>query len=129
MSTKHFFTLVAILFSLGLGNLRAMAQNPPTPISISINSGGSFGNIPRIPAVIPISGFVLGNSIYLHFSADFGDVTVCLEEVSGGVIINNVVLDSSEDPVIIPFDGSPGVYTITFTFENGNSYIGRFEIL
>lgn len=60
--------------------------DPPIPGWIEIGEGG--GEIPRMPSIIPIRGFYWGNTIYLSFSEDLGDVDVTLEEYYDGLILH-----------------------------------------
>ena len=84
--------------------------------------------IPRSLSQVPITCYVVSNTIYLNFSNDIGEVDVTLEEASQGIILQTSV-DSSELTAIIPFGGAAGDYTITFTLPTGVLYIGGFSII
>ena len=113
---KHIFYLLLLTFAICLGSTNGYAQNGGNP------------NIPRTPTNIPIVGYVLNNTINLFFNDDLGQVLIVLEEAIDGVLLSTAV-DTSEGFVCIPFSGAPGSYTLTFTLEDGTSYIGRFDIL
>ena len=62
-----FILSLALFFgSLGPENT---SQTPPLPIPIGGKSNGDQGNVPRMPAHVPIQGTVFGDTIYLSFSA------------------------------------------------------------
>ena len=83
---------------------------------------------PRSLFQVPITCYVVSNTIYLNFSNDIGEVDVTLEEASQGIILQTSV-DSSELSAILPFGGAAGEYTITFTLPTGVLYIGGFSII
>lgn len=99
--------------------------DPPIPGWIEIGEGG--GEIPRMPLIIPIRGIFWGNTIYLSFSEDLGDVDVTLEEYNDGLILHTVI-DTSSPTAIINFSGDSGDYVITFTLSSGDEYVGLFTI-
>ena len=127
---KLIFYLLLLTFAICLGSTNGYAQNGgnPNPSSIIITITDPFGQIPRTPTNIPIVGYVLNNTINLFFNDDLGQVLIVLEEAIDGVLLSTAV-DTSEGFVCIPFSGAPGSYTLTFTLEDGTSYIGRFDIL
>ena len=83
---------------------------------------------PRSLSQVPITCYVVSNTIYLNFSNDLGEVDVTLEEASQGIILQTSV-DSSEFSAIIPFSGAVGEYTISFSLPSGALYIGGFSII
>ena len=126
---KICFFFVFIL-ALCLGDIIGYAQNNgnQTPVVIVVTNDGSFGNVPKAPVSIPISGFVNDNSIYLFFSNNIGEINVCLKDSSGSTLISTL-LDTSDGSESLPFTGVPDSYTIIFTLEDNTTYVGRFEIL
>ena len=101
------------------------AQHHQTPTIIEIKDG--LGNGPRSSASIPIRGMLLGGTIYLSFSSNLGEVEVSVSEAAEGLIMSTVV-DSSTLSAILPFSGSPGEYSITFSLSSGDEYDGSFVI-
>lgn len=123
---NRFLSIILVFSAICWGNSSANAlSNEQTPTEIIISSGDPFGGVPR--TFIPISGYVFDGIIYLNFSSSLGDVDIHLYESSLGLVLSTVV-DSTENPVAIPFCGSQGSYSITFELEDGSSFIGRFEI-
>lgn len=123
-SLKYILVLFAFFICVCKTSV-AFAQEP-----IIINPGISDdnnGGIPRLPSIVPISGFVEDGVIHLNFSGDLGNVSVVIEHSDFGIILQTVV-DGSDPEAIIPFLEYPGDYTIYFTTSDGNSYIGRFSI-
>ena len=125
---KKFFLSLAVILGIGAALLPVISGKNQTPVQIVVSQQDQGGQVPRMPGVSPISGFVFIDTIYLQFSENLGDVTVSLSETSTGQLLSTVV-DSSNGYAIIPFSGDTGCYTLTFILENGASYIGRFEIL
>jgi hypothetical protein len=99
-----------------------------TPTEIEIKDQQNTGQGPRSSSQIPITAYVISNTIYITFSNDLGDVDVTLEEASQGIILQTSV-DSSELSAILPFGGAAGEYTISFSFPTGALYIGVFSII
>lgn len=124
---KLFFCLFVIAFCLGSVNAGAQNNNGQTPVEIVVTISGPYGNGPRVPAVIPISGIATNDTIYLFFSTDLGSVDLLVEELSAGMILHTVV-NGSYPMAMIPYDGEPGSYTITFTLANGSELTGSFVI-
>lgn len=123
-SLKYILVLFAFFICVCKTSV-AFAQEP-----IIINPGISDdnnGGTPRLPSIVPISGFVEDGVIHLNFSGDLGNVSVVIEHSVFGIILQTVV-DGSDPEAIIPFLEYPGDYTIYFTTSDGNSYIGRFSI-
>ena len=101
--------------------------NAQTPTEIPIRQGENVNGGPRMPAMVPIRACVFGDTIYLSFSADLGDVDVELCEESEGVVLQTSV-DSSYLSATLPFSGDAGEYTISFTLASGAVYEGMFSI-
>lgn len=121
-----FVLALSICFGGTIGYAQENGNQTPTTIVITTND--PFGQGPRTPVIIPISGYVYDNVINLFFSNDLGDVSIRLEDSLGCTILSTTV-DSSDGSESIPFSGAPDTYTIYFTLEDNTSYIGRFEIL
>ena len=123
--------LLSILFasllmwnSKPVENISYVANDPEV---IIIKKGGIGGDFPRQPTQVPISGIVTGNTIYLSFSDDLGDVDVTIEEYFDGLVLQTVV-DGSFPTAVIPFNYGPGDYVITFTLSAGEEFIGSFQL-
>lgn len=102
-------------------------QGNQVPSEIVVKVGTVSGSNPRVPAQIPIQGMVLGNTIYLAFQCDLGDIDVELYKDGSGLVWQTSV-DSSELSVMLPFNGSSGDYTLAFTTSGGAVYEGSFSI-
>ena len=121
-----FVLALSICFGGTIGYAQENGNQTPTTIVITTND--PFGQGPRTPVIIPISGCVYDNVINLFFSNDLGEINIRLEDSLGCTILSTTV-DSSDGSESIPFSGAPDTYTIYFTLEDNTSYIGRFEIL
>ena len=121
-----FVLALSICFGGTIGYAQENGNQTPTTIVITTND--PFGQGPRTPVIIPISGYVYDNVINLFFSNDLGEINIRLEDSLGCTILSTTV-DSSDGSESIPFSGAPGIYTIYFTLEDNTSYIGRFEVL
>ena len=123
---NRFLSIILVFSAICWGSHNAKALSAEqTPVAIIISTDDPFGEIPRAP--IPISGYVFDGTIYLIFSSNMGDVDIHLYESSLGLVLSTNV-DSSENPIALPFSGEQGSYSITFELEDGSSFIGRFEI-
>lgn len=122
---KYFIPLLSI--ALFTGSLAATPTNDETPIIIVVKDGNDLGGGPRMPTMAPIHAFVFGNTIYLSFSSNLGEIDVVLYEESEGVVLQTSI-DSSDLSAALPFSGVSGEYTITFSLSNGVEYEGAFTI-
>ena len=120
------FLAISLLngFTVSVANNGTVSQ---TPVVIIVTTSGDYGGGPRIPAQIPIQGMVMGNTIYLVFQCDLGDIDVELYKDGSGLVWQTSV-DSSELSAMLPFNGSSGDYTLTFTMSGGAVYEGSFSI-
>jgi hypothetical protein len=125
---KKYLKYILVLSSIFIGIVKTNTSFAQEPIIINPGiSDDNNGGIPRLPSIVPISGFVEDGVIHLNFSCDLGNVSVVIEHSVFGIILQTVV-DGSDPEAIIPFLEYPGDYTIYFTTSGGNSYIGRFSI-
>ncbi len=127
MKKLSFFSILVLC--LGVSGLLTAKDlsNTQTPAEIIVIIPDAPGSIPRVPAQIPIQGMVLGNTIYLAFQCDLGDIDVELYKDGSGLVWQTSV-DSSELSAMLPFNGSSGDYTLTFTMSGGAVYEGSFSI-
>ena len=118
-----------LVLCLGVSGLLTAKDlsNKQTPAEIIVIIPDAPGSIPRVPAQIPIQGMVLGNTIYLAFQCDLGDIDVELYKDGSGLVWQTSV-DSSELSAMLPFNGSSGDYTLAFTTSGGAVYEGSFSI-
>lgn len=123
------FSFVLAL-SICFGGTIAYAQENgnQTPTTIVITTNDPFGQGPRTPVIIPISGYVYDNVINLFFSNVLGEISIRLEDSMGQTLLSTSV-DTYDGSESLPFSGEPGSYTIYFILEDNTSYIGRFELL
>ena len=126
---KKYLKFILVLFSIFIGFIKTSAVFAQEPIII-INPqipGDNNGGIPRLPSIVPISGFVEDGVIHLNFSGDLGNVSVVIEHSDFGIILQTIV-DGSNPDAIIPFTEYPGDFYIYFSSSDGNTYLGRFSI-
>ena len=81
-------------------------------------------NSPR--TAVPISAMVNGNTVYVTFTGDLGDVDYELVNLSTAETVSDQV--EGTGLVLIPFSGDAGTYTLTFTLESGMQYYGEFSL-
>lgn len=125
---KRYLKFILVLFAFFICVCKTSAAFAQEPIIINPGiSDDNNGGIPRLPSIVPISGFVEDGVIHLNFSGDLGNVSVVIEHSDFGIILQTIV-DGSNPDAIIPFTETPGEYTIYFTTSGGNSYIGWFSI-
>jgi len=122
---KHFLRFV-LCIALSIPWCTYGLAQVPDEIVIHTKTPPS-GSHPHSPAMVPIRACVFGDTIYLSFSADLGDVDVVLSEESAGVVLQTTV-DSSYLSATLPFSGDAGEYTITFTLTTGAVYEGSFVL-
>lgn len=127
MKKLSFFSILVLC--LGVSGLLTAKDlsNKQTPAEIIVIIPDAPGSIPRVPAQIPIQGMVLGNTIYLAFQCDLGDIDVELYKDGSGLVWQTSV-DSSELSAMLPFNGFSGDYTLAFTTSGGAVYEGSFSI-
>ena len=106
---------------------RSLLMTDP-PIEIIINNPIPNSQGPRVPAFIPISGYVDDDLdvAFLTFSSNIGTVTVEMTNLDDDNTLETEVIGSGS--VVIPFAFTPGHWTVTFTLESGAVYQGHFEI-
>ena len=121
---KRLLFLLTLLLALVPASSFSSTQ---TPTEIPLLEENPPGDRPRSSSPIPISAYVISNTIYITFSNDLGEVDVTVEEASQGIILQTSV-DSSELSAILPFGGAAGEYMISFTLQTGVSYCGLFEL-
>lgn len=123
---KRFLPIILVISAICCGHYRINARgSEQTPTVIIISTDGPSGEVPRMP--VPISGYVFDSTIYLIFLNNVGYVNISLYESSTG-LVQSTVVDSSNNPIAIPFCGEPGSYSLSFDLEDGYSYKGRFII-
>ena len=81
---------------------------------------------PRMPVEVPISAMVNGNTVYVTFTGDLGDVDYELVNLSTAETVSDQV--EGTGLVLIPFSGDAGTYTLTFTLESGMQIYGEFSL-
>ncbi len=123
--------IAIVLFLAGcVGGTQIIAQaseagDPPQEVIIR-NKPPHAGQVPRTPAVVPISAMVNGSTLYVTFTGDLGDVDYELVNLDTAEIVSDQV--EGTGLVLIPFSGDPGSYTITFTLSNGVQFYGEFAL-
>lgn len=127
---KQFLFIFMLALAICLGSTIVYAQDngSQTPVTIIVDTNNPYGQGPRTPSLVPISGYVLDNAIILFFSSDLGEISIRIEDSFGCTILSTSI-DSSDGSESLPFNGVPDTYTIYFTLQDNTSYIGRFEIL
>lgn len=123
MKVKQF--LFAVLLVLDLGCAQSFAQNQHIPLILDTKSNDHSGTSPRLPAKIPISGFVYDGDVYLGFQWNLGPLDVLIMDDAGFPMFHTAV-DASEPEAMIPAALGPGFYTILFTTEAAVTYRGSF---
>lgn len=129
---RHMKRFIAIVLFLAgcVGGTQILAHasgsdDPPQEIVIR-NMPPNAGQVPRTPVEIPISAMVNGNTVYVTFTGDLGDVDYELVNLSTAETVSDQV--EGTGLVLIPFSGDAGTYTLTFTLESGMQYYGEFSL-
>ncbi len=121
------YILVLALYSPCMQSTQLAMPEGQNTTEIIIKKGAHHGNNPRQDTTVPISAYVVSNSIYLTFISNLGAIHIILEEETDGIVLSTVV-NSSDLLVVIPFSGTSGVYTITLIDSLGIDYSGTFTI-
>lgn len=127
MKPLLFIFVLTLQLCFGATISHAQDNGNQIPEVIIITTNDPIGQGPRTPNIVPISGYVYEDTIFLFFSNDLGDVSIRLEDSFGCSVLSTTV-DSSNGSESLPFSGLPDSYTIYFTLEDNTSYIGRFEL-
>lgn len=122
-----FLMAVSLLLSF---SSTAKAQDIPDDegvIVIDITSITTEQGPKRSPAIVPIAAnyYVLSSCLEVIFMYDIGEVTVSAINYSTGYI-NSTIVDSSLGTSILPLLSSSGLWAISFSTDDGYSFIGFF---
>lgn len=96
-------------------------------VPIDLHSDHSSGTQQRSPENIPLSGFIIGNDVYIMSHICFQNVTVSIYDINNGVVFFNSDIDISTIPYLIPLAGA-GEFNIQIILSSGQIYYGIFEI-
>ena len=99
-------------------------------IDIDITTPPPASNKPKAPVLIPVSAryYEISQEIVLSFTANLGNVSVTVLNVTTGESVNDVV-DTSDGIVSCPISGTAGEYLLlVIPFGSQISYIGEFAI-
>lgn len=98
-------------------------------IVIDITTNTTETGPKRSPAIIPINAnyYVLSSCLEVRFLHDMGDVTVSVVNITTGDHYSTIT-ESYCGTAIFHLLLSSGLWTITFSTDDGNSYIGFFNI-
>lgn len=121
---KKIFT---ILLSMIIASMTMFATADGDIVPIDLHSDHSSGTQQRSPENIPLSGFIIGNDVYIMSHICFQNVTVSIYDINNGVVFFNSDIDISTIPYLIPLAGA-GEFNIQIILSSGQIYYGIFEI-
>lgn len=101
------------------------ATDEPEPIPI--RQIGEEIPVFRSPASMPVSCFLVSNTIETYFQPDLGSVSVVLNNLNTGELFSYSVYVGTTS-MYFPIFGTVGAWSITFTLPSGIQYYGEFEI-
>ena len=119
--------LASILMSLAFGSLNATSDEGV--VVVTILPASHVGTTVPNRSLPPIEAYYSSciSSVIVSFTNNIGDVDVVLTNLFTGESYEGSI-NAYGMPVLIPISGTEGVYTINFTLENGDEYIGEFEL-
>ena len=128
MLMRYFLTTLMVLCCMSMA---AMAQNNSDQnVDFQIlDQDHTSTPIYRAPAFIPVYGHyeAIGNSIFLIFTYDIGDVTVSIENCMTGDCSSEIIPTNSGIQEFA-LNNDVGIYTITITTQAGIRYRAEIEL-
>lgn len=100
-------------------------------IDIDITTPPPASNKPKAPVLIPVSAryYEISQEIVLSFTANLGNVSVTVLNVTTGESVNDTV-DSADGIVSVPISGTSGQYYLILNSVGSTTvYSGTFEII
>lgn len=84
---------------------------------------------PNRSVSVPIEAYCdsFAASMYVVFDQAFGNVTVCIENLSTGEYVEEVI-NAGVVFSVIALLGSSGLYHVSFVLPSGTEYFGEFEL-
>lgn len=78
---------------------------------------------------VPVYGYYTSslNALCLSFDQAFGNVTVCIENLSTGEYVEEVI-NAGVAFSVIALPGASGLYHVSFVLPSGAEYFGEFEL-
>lgn len=121
---KKIFT---ILLSMIIASMTMFATADGDIVPIDLHSDHSSGTQQRSPENIPLSGYTIGNVVYIMSHYFFQDVTVTISRINNGAVLYNQNIDVSTIPYSISLAGT-GEFYIQIILSSGQIYYGTFDI-
>lgn len=118
--------LFAVITAVAL-SITAFSDDGITEILIVRTSSSGGDVIHRSPEQVPIECAFLSTSILVTYLSNLGSVTVELENLTTGEYSQTLV-NALPGSSVLPFSGTSGTWTITFTLSGGETYYGTFII-
>lgn len=99
------------------------------PIPITRGTTTEYSEIPKVPGLIPLDCVYYSNpsTIVVNYHSALGAVSVEIENETTGEYTHTVV-NAVAGPMVFPFSGNAGFWTITFSLADGTVYYGEFTI-
>ena len=129
MKTKVFF--FSLLMGLVMvGNVQSVyaEDDPPVKIEIPLGEGKDESYDDRSLSIIPLEAYCQGETIFLDFTHNVGNVQVSVRNTTTGNSWSGTVNSADGMDEISIFGGGAGSYTITLVTAYGDKYHGTFTI-
>lgn len=82
----------------------------------------------RSPAQAPVLCLLAEDCLNVAFLSNLGSVSVEIENQTTGEYTQTVV-NAVAGPMVFPFSGNAGFWTITFSLADGTVYYGEFSLI
>lgn len=128
MLQKKLFSIVAIVCIIFVAGATPDGdEGQPVDIGTSIRLEKSIP--PKSPALVPITCTLYASLSCLNvcFLSDLGTVSIDTENNSSGEA-SHLICNAAAGVHCIPFSGTSGIWSITFTLSDSTQYYGEFEI-
>lgn len=106
--------------------LQLHADEPASPILL-MNKELEEEVVHRSPEQVPIECASLSSSILVTYLSALGSVSIELENLTTGEY-DQTVVNALPGSSVLPFSGTSGTWTITFTLSSGIIYYGVFFV-
>lgn len=129
MKTKVFF--FSLLMGLVMvGNVRSAyaEDDPPVKIEIPLGEGKDESYDDRSLAIIPLEAYYQGETIFLDFTHNVGDVEVSVRNMTTGTGWSGTVDSADGMGQISIANGGAGSYVLTLETAYGDCFIGNFNL-
>lgn len=128
MSIKTIILLLGVVV-MPFGASAVSDGGEVTPIIIYETETPQHSVPPKAPAILPLVCSVFSSLLFVEavFYYDLGSVAIELENRTTGEY-GLTLVNALPGTNLLPFSGTSGSWTITFTLSSGAQYYGEFDI-